>query len=172
MSGALRVKIHRMAARGGWDFGSHTHRVHARTQIDAEGTTASEVASRRWLPELGRRETLAEFTRKIQTDIGRSVTGLTSRGLARPTLFAYPFSELNEKSSVAFDTAATAATTRILDATFTAASTNRSASPPPRPAQLRSRSTPCRRRCSRRCARTRRSPGSGRSVRRRGPLGR
>lgn len=86
-------EIDRMARSGRWDFQSHTHKMHARLPINANGDVASEMVHRRWLFEKNRLETLDEFETKIRADLRKSIQDIVDRGLPRPSLFAFPFSE-------------------------------------------------------------------------------
>lgn len=83
-------EVRHMATSGRWTFGSHTRDSHREIQV---GSTAhrSELVNRR-LTGTGR-ESFPEFTRRVDADLRGSIQDLTSHGLPRPRLFAYPFSE-------------------------------------------------------------------------------
>ncbi|MFG2591822.1 polysaccharide deacetylase family protein [Streptomyces sp. NPDC048438] len=121
-------EIGRMARSGRWDFENHTYDLHRREAVDAAGRTSSALASRLWLPGEERRETAEEYRLRIETDLDRSIGDITRRGLPRPRLFAYPFSETNGHASAL-------ATNRMLRAAlaerFVAALTNSSGRPLP-----------------------------------------
>ncbi len=127
-------EIDRMAASGRWDFQSHTHKMHARLPVDANGTLASELVSRRWLFEKSRRETLGEFEQKIRHDLSASVADIVDHGLPRPTLFAFPFSE-GYRGSDGGDPQAAAVTARVINELFVGSFNN--ATPRPSPAGAR-----------------------------------
>ncbi|MGI5471542.1 polysaccharide deacetylase family protein [Streptomyces sp. CA-132043] len=93
-------EIRRMAESGRWDFQGHTHDSHHRAPVDAAGHRGSALTNRLWLPGAGRRETPAEYRRRVVRDLDRSVAEITGHGLPRPTVFAYPFSETAEDSNL------------------------------------------------------------------------
>jgi hypothetical protein len=80
-----------MAASGRWTFGSHTRDSHREIQVGHDMSHRSELVNRRWTA--AGRESLSDFTRRVDADLRGSVQDLTSHGLPRPRLFAYPFSE-------------------------------------------------------------------------------
>ncbi|MEV8225859.1 polysaccharide deacetylase family protein [Streptomyces sp. NPDC079167] len=92
-------EIGRMARSGRWDFENHTHDLHRREAVDAAGRTSSALASRLWLAGEERRETAEEYRRRVEADLDRSIGDITRRGLPRPRLFAYPFSETSGRAS-------------------------------------------------------------------------
>lgn len=95
-------EVVRMAASGRWTFGSHTRDSHREVQLGpaASGRTTavaseaprrSELVNRRWTGT--GRESLPAFRQRVDADLRGSIQDLTSHGLPRPRLFAYPFSE-------------------------------------------------------------------------------
>lgn len=121
-------EIGRMARSGRWDFQNHTHDLHRRGAVDADGHRSSVLTSRVWLPGEKRRETEAEYRRRVEEDLDRANADITSHGLPAPRLFAYPFSEASGNGSKL----PTNPTLRAaLDARFTAALTNSSDRPLP-----------------------------------------
>ena len=132
-------EIDRMAASGRWDFQSHTHKMHARLPVNAEGTVASEMVHRRWLFEANRPETLDEFESKIREDLARSITDIVDHELPRPTLFAFPFSEgfreFQSGDPYSSDPEAAAVSARLVNEMFEGAFNN--APPLPSPAGAR-----------------------------------
>jgi peptidoglycan/xylan/chitin deacetylase (PgdA/CDA1 family) len=84
-------EVQRMAASGRWTIGSHTRGSHRTIPVNASGTQKSALVNRRWTAK--GRESLADFQRRADADLRGSITDLTSHGLPRPRLFAYPFSE-------------------------------------------------------------------------------
>jgi peptidoglycan/xylan/chitin deacetylase (PgdA/CDA1 family) len=94
------AEVDRMADSGRWDFQAHTHLGHDRAPVDAAGRERSAFTNRLWRPADGRAETQAEYRRRIEADLDRSVRDLTEHGLPRPELFAYPFSERLDRSNL------------------------------------------------------------------------
>ncbi|MFD0431707.1 polysaccharide deacetylase family protein [Streptomyces zhihengii] len=87
-------EVRRMASSGRWDFQSHTDDLHRRLPLDASGARLGPALTERlWLPAERRRETPAEYRTRVAADLDRSIDAITSRGLPKPLLFAYPFSE-------------------------------------------------------------------------------
>lgn len=87
-------EVRRMAASGRWDFQSHTDDLHRRLPLDASGARLGPALTERlWLPAERRRETPVEYRARVAGDLDRSIGAITSHGLPRPLLFAYPFSE-------------------------------------------------------------------------------
>lgn len=87
-------EVVRMAATGRWTFGSHTHDSHREIPVGPTASRAphrSELVNRRWTGT--GRESVRHFQRRVDADLRASIHDLTSHGLPRPRLFAYPFSE-------------------------------------------------------------------------------
>ena len=84
-------EVQRMAASGRWTIGSHTRSSHRAIPVNASGTLKSALVNRRWTRS--GRESLPDFQHRVDTDLRGSIRDLTSHGLPRPRLFAYPFSE-------------------------------------------------------------------------------
>ncbi|MFF5900508.1 polysaccharide deacetylase family protein [Streptomyces argenteolus] len=121
-------EIGRMAGSGRWDFENHTHDLHRRAAVGADGRRSSVLTGRLWLPGEARRETEAEYRRRVEEDLDRANADITRHGLPAPRLFAYPFSEASGDEAAM----TTNATLRAaLDARFTAALTNSSDRPLP-----------------------------------------
>ncbi|MER5977688.1 polysaccharide deacetylase family protein [Streptomyces sp. NPDC001857] len=93
-------EIARMQASGRWDFQDHTHNMHHRAALDAQGRQASALANRLWLPEQRRQETRAEYETRVRADIRLSFEDFKAHGLPAPKLFAYPFSEATERANL------------------------------------------------------------------------
>jgi peptidoglycan/xylan/chitin deacetylase (PgdA/CDA1 family) len=85
-------EIERMHASGRWDFEAHTHDGHRRVRIDPRGHQGAFLTHLRWLPRAGRRETLAEYGRRIERDFKASKERLRAHGLPEPRMVAFPFS--------------------------------------------------------------------------------
>lgn len=85
-------ELAKMQETGRWDIESHSHDGHDWVAIDAEGTTGPFMINRAWLSEAGRLESLAEYRRRVERDLRRSIAEIESHGFGRPQLFAYPFS--------------------------------------------------------------------------------
>jgi peptidoglycan/xylan/chitin deacetylase (PgdA/CDA1 family) len=108
-----------MARTGRWDIESHTRDGHHRIAIDAAGHAAPFLTSRAWLHD--RSETVPEYARRVQRDLAGSISDVTDHGLARPRLFAYPFSATE---SSARDARISSTLQRNLDAEFLATLVN------------------------------------------------
>lgn len=87
-------QIERMDRSGRWSFGSHTAELHTRAPVGRGGQQEGSILTHREF-DAGRLEGYDAFTRRVRTDLERSITDMTSRGLPRPTLFAWPFSEVD-----------------------------------------------------------------------------
>lgn len=83
-------EIQEMAGSGRWEFGSHTDGLHYRTAIDADGTLGGALTHR--LDQ----ESEQAYAERVTDDLDRSIDAQTEHGLPAPTVFAYPFSELND----------------------------------------------------------------------------
>ncbi|MFB8116983.1 MULTISPECIES: polysaccharide deacetylase family protein [unclassified Streptomyces] len=121
-------EIDRMSRSGRWDFENHTHDLHRRSAVDAAGHTSSALTSRLWLPGARRKETEAEYRRRVENDLDRSIGDITRHGLPVPRLFAYPFSEASGHGPVP---SVNRTLRSALDARFVAALTNSSDRPLP-----------------------------------------
>jgi poly-beta-1,6-N-acetyl-D-glucosamine N-deacetylase len=108
-------EVRRMAESGRWSFGAHTAHGHTYVPTKPHAPLEAFLVARRWLPAQRRRETLAEFTRRVRLDTSEALAWFSAHRLPRPRLFAYPFSAVSSP-----DAAATAASGRILAATFAA----------------------------------------------------
>lgn len=93
-------EIERMQASGRWDFQDHTHNLHHRAVVDAQGHKASALANRLWLPTQQRQETRAEYEARVNADLDASFDDFAAHGLPAPKLFAYPFSEATERGNL------------------------------------------------------------------------
>ncbi|WP_441245140.1 polysaccharide deacetylase family protein [Kitasatospora sp. McL0602] len=93
-------EISRMASSGRWDFQDHTHDLHWRGAVDAEGAQASALANRLWLADKKRIETVGEYQTRFQGDIAQSLADFDAHGLPKPQMFAYPFSETSERANL------------------------------------------------------------------------
>ncbi|GAA3386056.1 hypothetical protein GCM10020369_21950 [Cryptosporangium minutisporangium] len=80
-----------MVRTGRWSVGVDTPRAAAPVAIDARGTRVSGLLARRWLSDESRRETAAEYRRRIGRALSEARAALTDHGLPRPALFSYPF---------------------------------------------------------------------------------
>ncbi|MFE4693235.1 polysaccharide deacetylase family protein [Streptomyces sp. NPDC056749] len=121
-------EIARMARSGRWDFENHTWDLHRREAVDEHGRTSSALAARLWLPDEKRQETMREYRLRVEGDLDRSVADFTRHGLPGPRLFAYPFSESQERSSA---TPTNRLLREVLAERFVTALTNSSARPLP-----------------------------------------
>lgn len=86
-----------MAKSGRWDLEAHTYYSHIFIQTGPY-SWGPALANRKWLPKLGRVETLQEYHDRIAADFRRNVLDLRSYG-ATPQIFAYPFSAVGTPSN-------------------------------------------------------------------------
>ncbi|MEU2334025.1 polysaccharide deacetylase family protein [Streptomyces sp. NPDC013172] len=93
-------EIDRMQASGRWDFQDHTHNLHHRAVVDAQGHKASALANRLWLPQQHRQETRVEYEARVSADLQRSFDDFAAHDLPAPKLFAFPFSEATERANL------------------------------------------------------------------------
>jgi biofilm PGA synthesis lipoprotein PgaB len=117
-----------MARSGRWDFQAHTHDLHSRAKVSPEGVVGSVLTNRVWDATAGRLETQAEYEKRISTDITGLFSDFNRHGLPRPTLFAYPFSEMTDPSN---DNSAVEFTQRVINDQFVGSFTNKTRSPMP-----------------------------------------
>ena len=108
-------EVEAMQRSGRWSFGSHTSNGHGRILIDSSGSTNPFLTNREWLPAQNRLETLDEYRHRVTSDLDQSVTDMTSHGLPRPRMFAYPFSAFRTPTN---DPAVPAILTSILAKLF------------------------------------------------------
>lgn len=87
--------IQQMHASGRWDFESHTANLHTRVPTSPGGPLGGALSNR--IEVGGHLETQAQFETRVRTDLEKSITDLTSHGLPRPEMFAYPFSDVVAK---------------------------------------------------------------------------
>ncbi|MEU2054822.1 polysaccharide deacetylase family protein [Streptomyces bungoensis] len=119
-------EIQRMVDSGRWDFQDHTHDLHRRAAVDAAGHTASMLANRLWLKGENRLETPEEYKTRVSADIERSFVDFADHGLAKPQVFAFPFSEATEKVNLPKPGPSLQG---LMDHYFTATMTNESSRP-------------------------------------------
>lgn len=84
------AEIQQMHASGRWSFGSHTHDLHHRVPIDAQGTQAGAL-SHLIRSTSGATETTAAFTTRVESDLDRSIAIMEEHGLPTPVALSYPF---------------------------------------------------------------------------------
>jgi len=94
-------ELARMQASGRWDLEAHSRNGHVRIRVDAAGRRGSFFAHRAWLAAERRRETPAEFQRRVEADLAGCIRDFAVHGLPEPRFFAYPFSELLLPDAVA-----------------------------------------------------------------------
>lgn len=90
-------QMRRMQASGRWDFESHTHDLHEQVVTGPNGRHGSRLMNQVY--SNGRQQSLAAFKSSVTSDLQASITDLTSHGFPRPTMFAYPFSELTRRTA-------------------------------------------------------------------------
>lgn len=127
-------EIRRMKASGRWTIGSHTRDSHRKIAVSPTGPVRSELVNRRWTAT--GQETLQDFQPRVEADLQGSIRDLTSHGLPRPRLFAYPFSE---SSLPAHDPVALRYVLDRITGLFDAAFTSDSSMPEPVGARTRAR---------------------------------
>ncbi|MDT0612898.1 polysaccharide deacetylase family protein [Streptomyces lancefieldiae] len=123
------AEIERMARSGRWDFQAHTDRSHVRSVVDATGRKAPVLTNRLWLEGERRLESEREYRLRVEADLDRSIDAFARRGLPRPELFAYPFSETRQGTNLGPN--GFGALRTMLRERFTAALTNSSSRPLP-----------------------------------------
>ena len=84
--------VEQMKASGRWDFESHTANLHTRVPVSPSGALGGALSHR--MVVNGRLESRPEFEERIRRDLEQSIRDITSHGLPRPVLFAYPFSDV------------------------------------------------------------------------------
>jgi peptidoglycan/xylan/chitin deacetylase (PgdA/CDA1 family) len=82
-----------MQESGRWSFGGHTHDTHAQ-QTDTSGRTVHSALTSPIRTPSGELETFAQFTARIERDQRLAFGDFAEHGLPRPSLFAWPFSEV------------------------------------------------------------------------------
>lgn len=85
-----QVKI--MSDSGRWDFEAHTHDLHGRGPVDADGTLAPMLTNRQYVD--GHLETIDAFRARVSRDLRQNIMDFTDHGLHRPQFFAWPFSDI------------------------------------------------------------------------------
>ena len=85
-------EVRRLAQSGRWSFGAHTAAGHTYVSTGPGREPEAFLVARRWLPSRGRRETYAEFARRVRADTRTALAWFSDHRLPRPELFAYPFS--------------------------------------------------------------------------------
>ena len=122
-------QIERMRGSGRWSFGSHTEVLHVREQVVGKvGAEKGSILTHRRIVG-GRQESYPAFTRRVRADLEASITDMTDHGLPRPTLFAWPFSEVT--TDAATDPRPLAFTRSEVDRLFTASFANELLAPRP-----------------------------------------
>lgn len=123
-------QIQRMQESGRWSFGSHTATMHTRVPVGPEGTEVGSMLTHREF-ERGRQESYQGFAERVRADLEESVADFTEHDLARPQLFAWPFSEVTAAAEAESDPRPLAFTRSEVDRLFTASFVNGGAAPRP-----------------------------------------
>jgi len=95
-----------MRDSGRWDLQLHAGAMHKMVAVDAKGTPGAAYANRQYVD--GRLESLAEYQRRVTSDIDHGLQRLRQElGTVRNDMFAYPFSadgswQTNDKRIPAF----------------------------------------------------------------------
>jgi peptidoglycan/xylan/chitin deacetylase (PgdA/CDA1 family) len=92
-------EVEAMQETGRWSFGSHTAAGHGLVAADNSGDTGPFLTNRLWLPSEDRLETLDEYRSRVTADLDRSIEDIRAHDLPRPSLFAFPFSAVNEPTN-------------------------------------------------------------------------
>jgi peptidoglycan/xylan/chitin deacetylase (PgdA/CDA1 family) len=85
-------ELQRMAGNGRWDIASHTRDGHHNIKISPHGRQGAFLTNLMWLPRKNRLETLAEYTKRVSTDLDGSVADIRRHGITPASAFAFPFS--------------------------------------------------------------------------------
>jgi biofilm PGA synthesis lipoprotein PgaB len=85
-------EVDKMRRTGRWDFGSHTRNGHVRLPINDRGSVGPFMTNELWLPDQHRVETLAEYRRRVVSDLDGSIGDMAAHHLPHPAGFADPFS--------------------------------------------------------------------------------
>ena len=135
-SGGLASDAHRyyltwrqvatMSRSGRWDFEAHTHDLHGRGVVDADGTTAPMLTNRQLVD--GHRETLKAFRARVTRDLRQNLADFADHGLPRPRFFAWPFSDIPGNAR---DAAAGRAVIDVVDHLFSNSFVNVTLAPEP-----------------------------------------
>ncbi|MFG1927762.1 polysaccharide deacetylase family protein [Cryptosporangium sp. NPDC048952] len=88
-------QIDRMHSSGRWDFEDHTHDLHTQLTI-RPGVIGSELSNR--IPVDGSLETLSAYKQRVTADLDQSFRDFAAHGLPKPSLFAWPFSDIGQAS--------------------------------------------------------------------------
>jgi len=119
-------QVNIMSESGRWDFEAHTHDLHGRGPVDAEGTLAPMLTNRQYVD--GHLETIDAFRARVGRDLRQNIKDFTDHGLRRPRFFAWPFSDIPGNAR---DAAAGRAVTDLVSRLFTNSFVNVTLAPEP-----------------------------------------
>ncbi len=122
-------QIQRMQKSGRWSFASHTGVLHTRAPVGEDGEEGSVLTNRQLVD--GQQESYGSFTQRVRADLRRSITDFTAHDLPRPTLFAWPFSEVRTEVAAGADPRPTAFTRSLVDDLFAVSFVNDGDAPRP-----------------------------------------
>jgi tetratricopeptide (TPR) repeat protein len=84
---------------GRWDMQSHGDDAHIYIVVDAEGHKGHFLASRMWLPNEKRVETVAEFRKRVEADMRNSKEVLEKAFNKKIIAYAFPFSDFGQSDT-------------------------------------------------------------------------
>lgn len=120
---------------GRWDIEAHTHDLHHLVPTGPLRPPASVLINRVWDPVRRTLEPIGAARARVQADLTTSLALLSRHGFARPSAFAYPFSQVEGPSN---DPTMPAYVAGLLAATFPIRMTNASPGRSAQPDDLRS----------------------------------
>jgi biofilm PGA synthesis lipoprotein PgaB len=88
------AEVEAMQQSGRWEVQDHTHADHHLVSRGRNLSSASVLINRKYDAATGSLESLAGARTRVRTDLQTSIDLLSSHGIARPTAFAYPYSQV------------------------------------------------------------------------------
>ncbi|WP_231737639.1 polysaccharide deacetylase family protein [Mycobacterium sp. IS-1742] len=89
-------ELTRLHESGRWELQAHTHLGHVHIPTDAEGGEGPFLTKLRYLTDKRRVETSDEYAHRVVSDLDEGIRQFALHDLPAPTLFAYPFSDLDD----------------------------------------------------------------------------
>ncbi len=123
-------QVERMQDSGRWSFASHSALLHTQAPVGEDGERTGSVLTNRQFVD-GQQESYDSFTQRVRQDLRRSITDFTDHGLPRPTLFAWPFSEVRLEEEEGIDPRPTEFTRAQVDDLFLVSFVNDGQAPRP-----------------------------------------
>jgi biofilm PGA synthesis lipoprotein PgaB len=90
--------LREMRESGLVEVGSHSWDLHRGIPANPQGNLQAAATSRRWLPEKGRHEDEASYSRRIEADLTRSVSEIRKRTGKKPRVITWPYGRYNATS--------------------------------------------------------------------------